>query len=63
MNPYLITSVVFFFVGLAALDSALTSFQILPWFNRLRWLRVHLITIGTLTEARRKVFYFIGGSI
>jgi len=52
MNPYLITSVVFlFFAGLAALDSALASFQILPWFNGLRWLRVHLITLGALTEA------------
>lgn len=52
MNPYLITSVVFlFFAGLTALDSALTSFQILPWFNGLNWLRVHLITLGALTEA------------
>src|SRR5512133_2023417 len=52
MNPFLITSVVFLlFAGLAALDSALTSFQILPWFNGLRWLRVHLITLGALTEA------------
>lgn len=52
MNPYLITSVLFlFFAGLAALDSALTSFQILPWFNGLRWLSVHLITLGALTEA------------
>lgn len=52
MNPYLITSVVFLlFAGLVALDSALTSFQILPWFNGLNWLRVHLITLGALTEA------------
>lgn len=52
MIPYLITSVVFlFFAGLAALDSALTSFQILPWFSGLRWLRVHLITLGALAEA------------
>jgi cytochrome c oxidase cbb3-type subunit I len=52
MNPYLITSVVFlFFAGLTALDSALTSFQILPWFNGLSWLRVHLITLGALSEA------------
>lgn len=52
MNPYLITSVLFLFLAsLAALDSGLTSFQILPWFNSLRWLRVHLITLGALTEA------------
>ena len=52
MNPYLITSVLFLILaGFFALDSALTSFQILPWFNGLRWLRVHMITLGALTEA------------
>lgn len=52
MNPYLLTSVLFLFLaGLGALDSALTNFSILPWFNGLRWLRVHLITLGALTEA------------
>lgn len=51
MNPYFITSVLFLILaGLVALDSALTSFQILPWFNGLRWLRVHLITLGALSE-------------
>ena len=52
MNPYLVTSVLFlFFAVLAALNLAMTSFQILPWFNGLSWLRVHLITLGVLTEA------------
>jgi hypothetical protein len=52
MNPYLITSVLFLLLaGLAALDSGLSSFEILPWFNGLRWLRVHLITLGALGEA------------
>ncbi len=52
MNPYLITSALFLLLAaLAALDSALTSFQVLPWFNSLRWLRVHLITLGALSEA------------
>lgn len=52
MNPYLITSFLFLILaGFFALDSALTSFQILPWFNGLRWLRVHMITLGALTEA------------
>ncbi len=51
MNPYILTSVLFMFLaGLGALDSGLTSFQILPWFSGLRWLRVHLITLGALTE-------------
>jgi cytochrome c oxidase cbb3-type subunit I len=52
VNPFLVTSVLFLFLaGLAALDSALTSFHLLPWFNGLRWLRVHLITLGALSEA------------
>ena len=51
MNPYIVTSILFLFLaGLAALDSTLTSFQILPWFNGLRWMRVHLITLGALSE-------------
>lgn len=33
-----------------ALDTALVSVNILPWFNGIRWLRVHFITLGVLTE-------------
>ena len=52
MNPFLITSLLFFFVAiLAALDAALTHVQLLRWFNGLRWLRVHLVTLGIVTEA------------
>lgn len=52
MNPYLMTSILFLILaGLSALDSSLSSFDILPWFNGLRWLRVHLITLGALGEA------------
>ncbi|MFQ5435755.1 MAG: hypothetical protein ACE5FD_12835, partial [Anaerolineae bacterium] len=28
----------------------LVHWQILPWFNGMRWLRVHLITLGVVTE-------------
>ncbi len=52
MNLYLLMTALFVimaFVG--AVDAALTSFTILPWFNGLRWLRVHLITLGAMTEA------------
>lgn len=52
MNLYLLMTALF--VALAALmaaDAALTSFTLLPWFNGLRWLRVHLITLGAMTEA------------
>lgn len=36
---------------LAAVDSSLTSLNLLPWFTGLRWVRVHLITLGAMTEA------------
>ncbi|MCA9934166.1 MAG: hypothetical protein H6662_19280 [Ardenticatenaceae bacterium] len=41
------------FVALAvlqALDASLVGLGILPWFNGMRWLRVHFITLGALTE-------------
>ena len=51
MSPYLITSLLFLSVGiLAAVDSSLTHLQLLPWFNGLRWLRVHLITLGVVSQ-------------
>lgn len=34
----------------AALESSFSSFQIVPWFNGMVWLRVHLITLGALTQ-------------
>lgn len=51
LNPYVVMSLVYASLAvLAALDSALTSFGLFPWFNGLRWLRVHLITLGVVTE-------------
>jgi len=50
-NPYFLMTLLYVSLAvLAALDSSLSSFSVLPWFNGLRWLRVHLITLGTLTE-------------
>ena len=52
MNLYYLMTALF--VGaavLAAADASLTSFALLPWFNGLRWVRVHLITLGAMTEA------------
>ncbi|GAB4280503.1 MAG: hypothetical protein Kow0080_33440 [Candidatus Promineifilaceae bacterium] len=51
MNLYVVMTALF--VGLAALmaaDASLTNFAVFPWFNGLRWLRVHIITLGALTE-------------
>jgi hypothetical protein len=51
INPYLLMTLLYAsLAALAALSSALTSFDILPWFNGLRWLRVHFITLGALTQ-------------
>lgn len=51
MNPYLLMAVLYAFLALlTAVDASLTSGQIFPWFNGLRWLRVHLIILGILVE-------------
>ncbi len=52
MNPYLIMS--FLYLALAALvavDASLTSWNVFAPFASLRWLRIHFITIGAVTEA------------
>jgi hypothetical protein len=52
MNLYLLMTAIFILMAsLMAADAALTSFTLVPWFNGLRWLRVHLITLGAMTEA------------
>ena len=52
MNLYFLMTALFLIMALvSAIDASLTSFQILPWFNGLRWLRVHLITLGAMSEA------------
>lgn len=50
-NPYFLMAILYVSLAvLTALDASLTSLNLLPWFNGLRWLRVHLITLGALTE-------------
>ena len=52
LNPYLLMALLYLLVGvLAAADASLTSLNLLGWFNGLRWLRVHFITLGMATEA------------
>jgi cytochrome c oxidase cbb3-type subunit I len=51
LNPHLATAV--FYLSLAAvatLGSGLISVQLLPEFAGLRWIRVHFITLGVLTQ-------------
>lgn len=51
MSPYFLMAILYVSLAvLAALDASLTSLSLLPWFNGLRWLRVHFITLGALTE-------------
>ncbi|MCB8945381.1 MAG: hypothetical protein H6658_16660 [Ardenticatenaceae bacterium] len=51
MNLYLLTSFLFIFVAvLGALDASSISLNLLPGFSIIRWLRVHLITLGVMTE-------------
>ena len=51
-NLYFLMSALFVLMAiLAAADASLTSLNVLPWFNGLRWVRVHLITLGAMTEA------------
>ncbi len=51
MNPYLLMVVLYLSVAvLGALEASFASLQILPWFNGMKWLRIHFITLGALTE-------------
>ncbi len=50
-HPYLLMSLLYLsLVALAALASILTGLEIIPLFGSLKWLRVHLVTLGALTE-------------
>ena len=51
VNPYVLMTLLYLFVAvLAALDASLVSLNLLSWFNGVRWLRVHFITLGMLTQ-------------
>ena len=51
LNPYFLMTLLYIFMAaLMALDASLISFNLLPWFNGVRWLRIHFITLGMMTE-------------
>lgn len=51
MNPYLLMGILYLFLAtVSALDASLISLDLMPWFNGMRWLRVHLVTLGVLTQ-------------
>lgn len=50
-HPYLLMSLLYLsLVALAALASALTGLEIMRVFGSLKWLRVHLVTLGAFSE-------------
>lgn len=52
LNPYFLMTILFMsLAALAALDNSLASFNLISAYGGMRWLRVHFITLGTLTEA------------
>lgn len=52
LNPYFLMTILFMSLAvLTALDNSLASFNLISAFSGIRWLRVHFITLGTLTEA------------
>lgn len=49
--PYLLTTLLFTFVALlAAADASLVSVNLLSTFPALRWVRVHFVTLGILSQ-------------
>lgn len=51
MIPYILMASLYIVLAvLMALGTSLTQLKILPWFNGVVWLRVHLITLGALTQ-------------
>ena len=49
--PYLLTTLIFTFVALlSAADASLVSVNLLNAFPALRWVRVHFITLGILSQ-------------
>jgi cytochrome c oxidase cbb3-type subunit I len=52
VNPYFLMAGLYaVLAALSAVDASLASLSLLPWFSGLRWLRVHLITLGLVTQA------------
>ncbi|MBT3713618.1 MAG: hypothetical protein HN736_01605 [Anaerolineae bacterium] len=51
MIPYLIMTFLYFVIAIvAALAASFSSWQLLPWFTGMVWLRIHFITLGILTQ-------------
>ncbi|MCB9135613.1 MAG: hypothetical protein H6636_09310 [Anaerolineales bacterium] len=52
MNPYFLTILVYVVLAIfQAFDIALINYNLFPVMNGVRWLRVHFITLGIVTQA------------
>ena len=52
LNPFLLTAAFYLVVAIVVvLDAVLTSFNLIPWFVGLPWLRAHFVTLGVLAQA------------
>ena len=50
-NPYFLVTFLYVMLAvLGALDASLINFEFLPFFAGFRWMRIHFITLGALTE-------------
>lgn len=48
---YVFAAALYLLVALVmALDASLVNFELLPYFSGIRWLRIHFITLATLTQ-------------
>jgi hypothetical protein len=62
-NPYfLMAGLYVLLAGLVAADAALASFNLVPRFGGLPWLRVHLITLGIVLEVTFGLLPLLVGS-
>lgn len=51
LNPYFLMALLYLVVAaLAALDASLISFDLASYFIGIRWLRIHFITLGMMTQ-------------
>lgn len=51
-NPYFYSILLFAFMAvLGAIDASLTNYQLIPFMNGLKWMRLHFITLGVMTQA------------
>jgi len=50
-NPFFYTILLYLLLAMVgAADAALTSYELIPFVNGLRWFRIHFVTLGVVTQ-------------